>query len=128
MKHQSIKVKFLREEDYDGLDKWMNVDDNIHVGRRGRVFIHRDGQKKVYHYQESKWRNPFNVSVYRTLDESLTLYVDHLYDTDLICDIYELEDKVLGCYCDPFKPCHAKVLCHLLDSSKYPNMKKYVEC
>lgn len=92
---QCIKVKQLRKirKDMD-LEKWLNIDNNLYVGRRGRIFI--DGN--IFHYKESKWANPYKLSDY-LLKESLELYekyvLENLYD-----DLFELNGKNIGCFCE----------------------------
>ena len=106
----------------------------MYVGRMGRIFI----DKKIFHYQGSKWQNPYTVAKYG-LDESLKKYKEHLekpgwrqrilrdktyYEGSdiLMDDLHELyEYKELGCYCEECnknscltEKCHAQVLVNLL--------------
>ena len=116
---QCVKVSFLRK-DYDkdiNLDRWMENPENVYVGRRGRIFItQKDGSKKVFHYPESKWANPYKVGKeYYSLKDSLDLYRKYLIDKGLDKDIQELKGKTLGCFCDQKNDCHAKVLKELLE-------------
>ena len=53
MKVQCVKVSELRKKEYENLEKWMNNDDNVYVGRRGRIFIHfkdEEGEKKKRYF------------------------------------------------------------------------------
>ena len=113
---QCIKVKELRKNGYNSLEEWMNDLNNLYVGRRGRIFIHEDGEKRIFHYKDSKWRNPYKVSKKDyTLTESLQLYKQHLIDSGLINELEELKGKKLGCFCDQENDCHAKVLKDLIE-------------
>lgn len=107
---QCIKVSHLRKKYNDpniNLRKWMEMENNLYVGRHGRIFIN----KEIFHYPASKWKNPYKVSDY-TLAESLALYEEHIRK-NLVQDLKELSDKSLGCFCDQSNPCHAQVLVKL---------------
>lgn len=58
----SVKVAQLRETGYDNFETWLKDPKNLYVGRRGRIFIHANGSKRIFHYAASKWQNPFVVS------------------------------------------------------------------
>lgn len=111
---QCVKVSILRKQSKTmNLEKWMKNPDNLYVGRNGRIFIkQKDGTNKIFHYKGSKWGNPYKIGEY-TLDKSLKLYKKHILESGLVDDLYELEGKVLGCFCDQKGPCHAKVLVEL---------------
>lgn len=118
MKTQCIKVSSLRKtygSDID-LKKWIEMPENLYVGRNGRIFItdKETKDKNIFHYKGSKWANPFKVGDkdYK-LEESLKLYKEHVVNTGLINDIDELGGKVLGCFCDQNNGCHAKILMEL---------------
>lgn len=120
-----LKINNLRDEGYSDLRHWMNNPDNVYTGRRGRIFIHKDGEKEIFHYPGSKWQNPFSLKDYE-LKKSLQLYVVHLFDSGLIYQIEELEGKNLGCYCvtqrdEKGNPsCHAQILADLIDRCYEP--------
>jgi len=112
-KTQCIKVAALRKV-YDNdinLKKWINMPNNLYVGRRGRIFI--DGV--IFHYPDSKWGNPFLLKDY-SLKDSLELYKKHVLESDLKNRLIELKGKTLGCFCDQSGGCHAKVLVELYRS------------
>jgi len=111
-----IKVKNLREHGYSDLREWMDDEDNVYVGRRGRIFIHTNGKKEIFHYKGSKWQNPFKLKDY-SLEESLEKFEEYIRNSDIIDDISELEGKTLGCFCDQSKGCHAKILVKLLNEN-----------
>lgn len=114
-----LKVGNLRTQGYDNLREWMSNPNNVYTGRRGRIFITKNGQREIFHYTHSKWQNPFKLKDYN-VNESLKLYVLHLFKSGLIYDIEELRGKNLGCYCekhydnDGTPVCHAQVLADLL--------------
>jgi hypothetical protein len=114
-----IKVYNLRKEGFSDLEEWMNASGNVYTGRRGRIFIHANGEQRIFHYKGSKWQNPFTLKKY-DLKKSLSLYVIYLFQTGLIYDIEELRGKNLGCFCEKHRDsngnptCHAQVLTDLL--------------
>jgi hypothetical protein len=89
------RIVNLREEDYD-----------IYIGRG------------------SKWGNPYTHLAGKTLaqykvksrEEAIRMYKEYILNTpSLLNSIYELEGKILGCYCKP-KACHGDVLIEILYS------------
>jgi hypothetical protein len=58
---QCVKVKYLRKTGYDNLEEWISNPKNILCTRRGRVFIGKKDNQKVYHYPQSEWHNPHKV-------------------------------------------------------------------
>ena len=112
---QCMKVKELRKIKYENLDEWLKNPNNIYVGRRGRIWItETDKSKRIFHYSESKWANPYKVTKEMSLEESLRLYRIHLEEKGLLNQIEELRGKTLGCFCEQNNPCHAKILRDLL--------------
>ena len=114
-----IKVKNLRKLGYANLREWMEDENNLYVGRHGRIFI----EGKIFHYTGSKWGNPFKSKDFESIDECLMKYEDHVYESGLIDDIYELEGKKLGCFCET-ESCHASVLCRILEEMNFVPEKK----
>jgi hypothetical protein len=100
------------------LEKWLAMDDNVYVGRAGRIFIGAGKTKKRFAYQQSKWANPYPVGDKWSLDESIDLYRKHLVSTGLVNEVGELRGLCLGCFCDQAagKKCHAKELARLADA------------
>ncbi len=118
-----VRVSELRkrhDKSYN-LKTWMSDDNNLYVGRRGRIFITDHGtlsigkEKAIFHYKESKWANPFKVGKnHYTLVDSLILYEKYVREsTNLRNDWSELKGLTLGCFCLPNSGCHAKVLVRL---------------
>jgi len=97
----------------------MNDDENVYVGRNGRVFIGsvKKNNRRIFHFQKSIWHNPYKVSVHG-LEDSLLMYDKYIreqiekepetFDLDL------LRGKTLGCWCKPNK-CHGDVLVRILN-------------
>jgi hypothetical protein len=110
-KTECVAVGELRKgygNDID-LEKWMKIEKNLYVGRKGRIFIN----KEIFHYPGSKWGNPYKISEY-SLEDSLRLYEEHVRNNpELIKTLKELEGKTLGCFCKQSGPCHAKILAKL---------------
>jgi hypothetical protein len=75
----------------------------------------------VYVGRPSKWGNPFREGIDGTREEVIAKYRKYVMgNQQLLWDLPELRDKVLGCWCAP-KPCHAEVLAELADwSAHYP--------
>ena len=115
-KHVCCKVDHLRRLGYFSIREWLEEENTMYVGRDWRVWITErevdEENKKLktrFSLEKSKWYNPFKLKTY-TLEESLKLYEEHLYQSGLIKDLKELEGKDLGCFCDQNADCHAKLL------------------
>lgn len=80
-------------------------DCDIYIGRR----ISMGG----WNLSESKWHNPFKIGRDGNIDEILDKYERYLFDSGLINDIYQLEGKILGCWCKPDR-CHGDILVKLV--------------
>lgn len=126
-----LKVGSIRSKGYDNLREWMETDpDNVYTGRRGRIFIAKNGEKEIFNYEGSKWENPYPLKQYE-LKDSLRLYVIHLFNSGLIYEIDELRGKNLGCYCETQRDkkgdpiCHAQILADLLDRC-YETVEKLI--
>jgi hypothetical protein len=119
---ECIKVAYLREQGYADVEEWIKGEGNQYVGRGLRVFIHTDGEKKVYYVKGTKWGNPYkmkkkNDETGLTLEECLVKYRQHIFDSGLINEIEELKGKRLGCWCVDKLKCHAAVLADLANSN-----------
>ena len=117
---ECVKISFLRKNYKDikdiDLEKWIFMDKNLYVGRKGRIWITdpKTKEKKIFNYKSSKWANPYKVGKKDyTLEESLKLYKKYIIDNNLVKDLHELNGKNLGCFCDQKNDCHAKVLVEL---------------
>ena len=70
----SVKVAELRSSGYADLEAWLQDSQNLYVGRRGRIFIHTDGRKRIFHYAGSKWHNPYAVGKSLSRQEACSKY------------------------------------------------------
>ena len=70
----------------------------------------------VYIGRPSKWGNPFSIGKDGTREEVIKKYREWILNNeDLMKDLHELKDKVLGCWCAP-RACHGDVLIELANS------------
>jgi hypothetical protein len=68
----------------------------------------------VYIGRPSKWGNPFQIGTHGTRKEVIEKYRNYILNNkELMDSLYELEGKILGCWCKP-KPCHGDVLVELI--------------
>jgi len=111
-----IGIDYLRKKYNDKnitLEKWLQDPNNVYVGRRGRIFItDKDtGEKKIFHYKDSVWRNEFTVKDYgledclRLFNESITKKIEKGE-----VDLESIRGKKLGCFCKPGDKCHIDIL------------------
>jgi len=70
----------------------------------------------VYIGRPSKWGNPFLIGKDGTREEVIEKYEDYLLNNvKLLNDLWELQNKRLGCWCAP-KACHGDVLAEHADN------------
>lgn len=78
-----------------------------------RLVVHcKRSSYDVYIGRPGKWGNPFKVGPDGNLDEVLQKFEDYVYSSGLIKDIGELDGKILGCFCRPYR-CHGDALVKL---------------
>lgn len=105
-----VKVGQLRKLGYESFEDWLKDDRNIYCGRHGRIFIHKNGQKNIFHYQKSEFHNPFTVKEHG-LGVCLEKFKKYLEDSpELLKKLQKLKGKNLGCWCNPRNKCHVDVL------------------
>ncbi len=63
----------------------------------------------VYIGRPSKWGNPFIIGPDGTREEVIMKFEQYLLNSELLKDIGELDDKILGCWCRPYR-CHGDIL------------------
>jgi len=81
-----------------------------------RVVHGKKERYDVYIGRPSKWGNPFEIGKDGTRKEVVEKYRKYILENkELMNDLYELEGKVLGCWCKPAE-CHGDVLVELLDN------------
>lgn len=71
----------------------------------------------IYIGRGSKWGNPFLMGIDGDRIEVIKKYKEYILKSEVLKDIEELRDKVLGCFCNPL-PCHGDVLIELLEGLK----------
>ena len=100
------------------LEKWLNDSENVYVGRKGRIWITENGQKRIFHYPGSVWRNDYTVKEHG-LEDCLELYRGEILNklNDEL-NIETLRNKKLGCFCKPSEKCHVDILIELLKVKK----------
>lgn len=70
----------------------------------------------VYIGRPSKWGNPFSIGADGNREDVILAHRAWISNQpQLLKDIHELKDKVLGCYCKPM-PCHGDTLAELADA------------
>lgn len=82
---------------------------------KGKVVHCKRDKFDVYIGRPSKWGNPFAVGKDGTREEVIHKYKEYILSKpELLKDLNELRDKVLGCWCKP-KACHGDILVLLLE-------------
>lgn len=126
MNFQCVKVSELRKIGYVSLEDWMNDDNNVYVGRKGRIFIteeivddetnEKKKERRYFGYEGSVYQNPFNLKKY-SLRRSLRKYRRHLIRKirSKEISISELQGKTIGCFCKMSHnsdelDCHTKII------------------
>lgn len=109
-----LKATELRKLGFDNLREYLQDPANVHICRRGRIFIGSGNSKTVFTYRQSPWANPYKVGDkpgYYTLEESLRHYKDYLdallTDANHLAEFRKLlSAKSIGCFCPLDQPCH----------------------
>lgn len=64
----------------------------------------------------SKWSNPFPIRKDRTRKQAIESFEKWIRKKpELLDDLHELKDQVLGCWCDKDETCHGDVLIKLIE-------------
>lgn len=119
-----LKVGELRKRGTANLRDHLANPANVHICRRGRVFIGSGSAKHVFTYSQSPWANPYKVGTkpgQYSLDESLRLYQEHLdsllRDPKQRIEFWKLGNaKTIGCFCALDRPCHRDIVLSRLRS------------
>ena len=72
-----------------------------------------DGVDPLIVDRSTKWGNPHKISGTVSRERAIELYANDFKHSPLRCDIEELWDRDLACWCAPL-PCHASVLIEYL--------------
>ncbi|MEK6882556.1 MAG: DUF4326 domain-containing protein [Nanoarchaeota archaeon] len=92
---------------------------NIKSGVRYDLYIGR--ANKTYNLLQSKWANPFIIGRDGERSEVLNKYHKWILNQpELLNDLYELDSKILACWCDIDKgeQCHGQILLGLREFQK----------
>lgn len=115
-----VKVNNIRPE-YHDLKAWCEDPDNYYIGRRGVVFIIRDGERYRYPPNDSPFCNPFRIDANNTREDVIIRYEEMILEKIANgLDIEILRNKKLGCWCAP-EACHGDVLLRLLNDTTQVN-------
>jgi hypothetical protein len=69
----------------------------------------------VYIGRPSKWGNPFTIGKDGTREEVIKKYEIWIRtQPNLLKDLHELKDKILGCWCKP-NNCHGDILARMIN-------------
>ena len=115
----NVSVKYIRPK-YDNLIEWLDDDNNIYIGRNGRVPIGKKIDKKTFHFKSSIWHNPFRIQNNdRTscIDKYEKYILEKIENEPKKYDLNKLVGKNLGCWCKP-KQCHGDVLIKIMKDKK----------
>ena len=100
----NIRQSNLQEYGYEDLAHWLENESHVYIGRKVR-FVPASFQ--------SIWANPFSAKRYGRA-KCLELFKSYLQEQDDLMDnIWELDGKVLGCWCKP-EACHGDILIEFL--------------
>ena len=92
---------------YQDLTTWLQNPKHLYIGR--------DMSWVKHGANASKWQNPYTVAKFGR-STSINKYKTYIRATpSLFNSLYELEDKVLGCWCSP-QPCHGHALVELYNN------------
>ena len=118
----NVKVAFIRPK-FNNLLEWCMDCNNIYIGRKGIVFIEKNGSKERFPKQDSIWANPFKLKgdseeeLTSILNQYYFYIIDKIEKENLYDELEKLRGKNLGCWCKP-KRCHGDVLLYLLSIKK----------
>lgn len=89
---------------------------------RNKVVHYKRDAYDVYIGRPTKWGNPFIVGKDGAKGECVELYREWIVkQPELLADLHELKDKVLGCWCAP-NVCHGDVLAELVELHCSPQL------
>lgn len=90
--------------------------------RNSKYDVYIGRYNKYYNLPESKWANKYIIGKDGTREECIAKYkVDLQKNKSLLEDLYELDNKILGCWCKSENstiPCHGDVLIELCERNK----------
>ena len=117
----NVSVKNIRPR-YENLQKWIEDDNNVYIGRKGVVFI----DKIRYPPKDSIWANPYKISENMPREKVLVMYKLYIEEKlqknpNLITELLKLKGKKLGCWCKP-ECCHGDILVEMINKYDTVNL------
>ena len=144
------KVDSTIDVKYNGLDfeaifLIITLDNVKNVARTDRVVHHAKSHYDVFIARPTKWGNPIKLNDPMTLENSILLYGDDrrvgeiptrdevivLYDNylrhneELKASLPELNGKILGCWCRPYRLCHGDAIINYMNELAIGEMFEY---
>lgn len=108
----NVKVANIRPR-YNNLVEWVADPNNVYIGRKGIVFIEKNGSKERYPKYDSICANPFKVTAQCTREEACQKYEVYLWNK--IHSVVISRDNLLSLRCVTVI-CHGDVLVKIINS------------
>ena len=114
-KRNCIKKEFLKLEG-TSLSKWVQEPNHLYIHRNLSFHLKKKGISDSIWYKDIKELRKF---VNDEDEDYLNMYEKCIRQTPQLWNSLDnLENKVLGCWCEPSQPCHADVLIKLFNEKK----------
>ena len=114
-KRNCIKKEFLKLEG-TSLSKWVQEPNHLYIHRNLSFHLKKKGISDSIWYKDIKELQKF---VNDEDEDYLNMYEKCIRQTPQLWNSLDnLENKVLGCWCEPSQPCHADVLIKLFNEKK----------
>ena len=114
-KRNCIKKEFLKLEG-TSLSKWVQEPNHLYIHRNLSFHLKKKGISDSIWYKDIKKLRKF---VNDEDEDYLNMYEKCIRQTPQLWNSLDnLENKVLGCWCEPSQPCHADVLIKLFNEKK----------
>ena len=114
-KRNCVKKEFLKLEG-TSLSKWVQEPNHLYIHRNLSFHLKKKGISDSIWYKDIKELQKF---VNDEDEDYLNMYEKCIRQTPQLWNSLDnLENKVLGCWCEPSQPCHADVLIKLFNEKK----------
>ena len=114
-KRNCVKKEFLKLEG-TSLSKWVQEPNHLYIHRNLSFHLKKKGISDSIWYKDIKELQKF---VNDEDEDYLNMYEKYIRQTPQLWNSLDnLENKVLGCWCEPSQPCHADVLIKLFNEKK----------
>ena len=114
-KRNCVKKEFLKLEG-TSLSKWVQEPKHLYIHRNLSFHLKKKGISDSIWYKDIKELQKF---VNDEDEDYLNMYEKCIRQTPQLWNSLDnLENKVLGCWCEPSQPCHADVLIKLFNDKK----------